>query len=151
MEFSYSKYKKQTLVKMILVIIAIVLPIIAELALIPYYIQTFDNNENNAKGCAAILVVFVEVICIGKLISYIHIMTSKEYAEKFYIKGHDERLQLIDRKANTFTTLITLYIVGFAAAIAGCFNSTIFFTLLVVFFGIIIIYSLSYLYFMCNG
>lgn len=147
MDFDYIKYKKQTVIKIVLICIAISLPIIAELALIPEYIKTFDNDEQIARIWACLLVIFVEAICIWKLSCYVRIMTSKTYAEKFFIKHHDERLQLIDRKANTLATLVSLYAIGFSAAIAGCYDSKTFFTLLAVFFGILIIYGLSYLYF----
>ncbi len=147
MDFDYSKYKKQTVLRIVLICIAIAAPLIAELALIPEYIKTFDNDVYIARILASLLVVFVEIICILKLSCYVRIMTSKNYAEKYYIKNHDERLQLIDKKANTLTTLVSLYIVGFSAAIAGCYDPKVFFTLLAVFFGIILIYVLSYLYY----
>ena len=147
MEFDYTKYKKQTIFKIVCICIAIALPIIAELALIPEYTRTFNDDVEAARICAGILVVFVEIICVWKLSCYVRIMTSEKWAEKFYIKTHDERLTLIDRKANTLSMLVSLYVIGFSAAIAGCFDSKTFFTLLAVFFGILIIYGLSYLYF----
>lgn len=147
MDFDYEKYKKTTMVKLPLVIVAIVIPIILELALIPHYISTFNNDEQHARISAGILVIFVEFICVWKLSTYIRILTSRGWAEKFYIKSHDERLTLIDRKANTFTTLAATYSIGISAAIAGCFDAKVFFTLLAVFFGMLIIYGLSYLYF----
>ena len=147
MEFDYEKFKKTTSLKLPIITIAIALPIILELGLIPYYIETFNQDENYARACAGVLVIFVELLLIWKLSCYIRILTSKAWAEKFYIKAHDERLTLIDRKANTFTTLATLYIVGTSAAIAGCFDAKVFFTLLATFFGIILIYGISYLYY----
>jgi len=146
-DFDYSKYKKQTVAKIVLICIAIAAPLIAELALIPEYIKTFDNDVYIARILASLLVVFVEIICILKLSCYVRIMTSRSWAEKYYIKNHDERLQLIDKKANTLTTLVSLYIIGFSAAFAGCYDPKVFFTLLAVFFGIVIIYALSYLYY----
>ncbi len=146
MEFDYFKYKKITAIKIVFMAIAIAIPILTELILINQYIKTF-GDQNSAKICAGVLVVFIEVVCVYKLTRYIKIVLSKEFAEKYYVKIHDEREVFLSRKANAFSTKFALYIIGFCAAVAGCCDAKIFYTLMAVFFFLIIAYCVSYLYY----
>ena len=73
--------------------------------------------------------------------------TSEDYAKKYYIKTHDERLQHIMTEANAVAMKLSLYILGICTSIGGCFDAKVFLALLLTFFGELFIYLGSYLYY----
>jgi len=158
MEFDIIKYRKLTVVKIIITTLMIAIPILIAAAIIPYYINVFLQAQDSipidtqqaefaGKYSALLLIIFIEVICVYKLSCFIRVETNEEYARKYYIKTHDEREQYISREANALAMKFSLYVVGVCAAIAGCFDIKVFIALISVFFAEIAIYICSYLYF----
>ncbi len=158
MEFDVIKYRKVTLVKMIITIVMIIIPILLAGIIIPYYINVFSQLEEQinrlnetvdrvAQGSALILVFLIEGILIWKLACYARVETSEDYAKKYYIKTHDERLQHIMTEANAVAMKLSLYILGICTSIGGCFDAKVFLALLLTFFGELFIYLGSYLYY----
>ena len=158
MEFDVIKYRKVTLIKMIITIVMIIIPILLAGIIIPYYINVFSQLEEQinrlnetvdrvAQGAAMILIFLIEGILISKLACYARVETSEDYAKKYYIKTHDERLQHIMTEANAVAMKFSLYILGICTSISGCFDAKIFLALLLTFFGELFIYLGSYLYY----
>lgn len=158
MEFDVIKYRKVTLVKMIITIVMIIIPILLAGIIIPYYINVFSQLEEQinrlnetvdrvAQGAAMILIFLIEGILIYKLACYVRVETSEDYAKKYYIKTHDERLQHIMTEANAVAMKLSLYILGICTSIGGCFDAKVFLALLLTFFGELFIYLGSYLYY----
>ncbi len=157
MEFDWNKYRKITIKKIVLLIIMMVLPIIIAFSLIPQYVQTFSavhtiggqNLSSTQVGtfCAFALAIFIEIILGYRLSCFIRIETSETYAEKYYIRTHDERNQYIDHMASSATMKLSLYILGVVTAIAGCFDQVVFYTLIAAFFSMILISLGTFLYY----
>ena len=138
MEFDITKYRKSTIIKIVIVIAMIVIPILLAMVLIPQYANTFNREKTNqnidanfaSQVCAFILLLFIESICIYKLSCFIRVETNEEFAKKYYIKTHDEREQYIAREANALAMRLNLYILGICAAISGLYDMKVFIALI---------------------
>jgi hypothetical protein len=158
MEFDLIKYRKSTLVKIIVTCVMIVIPLILAGIIIPYYINVFSQLEEQiakinetvervAQAAALVLVILIESILIVRLVHFCRVETSEDFAQKYYIKTHDERLHHITTKANAVAMKGSLYVLGVCTAIAGCFDAKVFLALLITFFGELIAFIGSYLYY----
>lgn len=158
MEFDLIKYRKVTLIKLIMTVVMIIVPIILAGIIIPYYINVFSQLEEQlnkineqvdrvAQASALVLVFLIEGILACKLVCYIRVETSEEFAKKYFIKTHDERLEHIMTQANAVAMKLSLYILGICTSIGGCFDAKVFLALLLTFFGELFIYLGCYLYY----
>ena len=155
MEFDITKYRKSTIIKIVIVIAMIVIPILLAMVLIPQYANTFNREKTNqnidanfaSQVCAFILLLFIESICIYKLSCFIRVETNEEFAKKYYIKTHDEREQYIAREANALAMRLNLYILGICAAISGLYDMKVFMALISTFVVEILIFVFTYIYF----
>ena len=155
MEFDITKYRKSTIIKIVIVIAMIVIPILLAMVLIPQYANTFNREKTNknidanfaSQVCAFILLLFIESICIYKLSCFIRVETNEEFAKKYYIKTHDEREQYIAREANALAMRLNLYILGICAAISGLYDMKVFIALISTFVVEILIFVFTYIYF----
>ena len=146
MEFDWLKYRKVTVVKIIFTVILTVLPILLVLSLIPLYAKTF-GEELHTKVIGVILLIVIETELVFRLSCYIRIETSEKYAERYYIKTHDERIQFIEMHSSALALKLSMYVVGICDVIAGCFDSKTFFTLLLVFVGQVVLYFIAHQYY----
>ncbi|MCR5787147.1 MAG: hypothetical protein K6G28_05545 [Acholeplasmatales bacterium] len=156
MEFDWNKYRKKIVKRLVVVVIMMILPIIIAASLIPQYQNTFSevhtiNGDIDAQKvgtyCAFILVVFIEIILGYRLSCYIRIESSEVYAEKYYIRTHDERNQYIEHMSSATTMKVSLYVLGVVAAVAGCFDQVVFYTLIAAFFVMILISIATFMYY----
>ncbi len=155
MEFDIIKYRKATIIKIVFVTIMIALPLILASVLIPHYAETFSRDKTNpaidsnfaSQVCAFFLLIFIESICAYKLSCFARVVSSEDFAKKYYIKTHDEREQYITREANATAMRLSLYVLGICACISGIYDMKVFIALLTAFVTEVLIYILSYIYY----
>ena len=91
MEFNYQKKRKHTIGKLIVMSLATLLPIIAYFVLGAIY-RFFNSPEKMDLVVLRLLVLIIFELAIAfKIVLYIRIIASEEFANKYFIKKNDER------------------------------------------------------------
>ena len=91
MEFNYQKKRKHTIGKLIVMSLATLLPIIAYFVLGAIY-RFFNSPEKIDLVVLRLLVLIIFELAIAfKIVLYIRIIASEEFANKYFIKKNDER------------------------------------------------------------
>ena len=144
-EFSYESYRKRTIIKMLFMIAGFVLPIAVESILVPIYKNKLTNLGFLIAGL--IVLILFEAWVVYKIIVYIRVLSSKEFAEKRYITLYDERNSFIRQKTNSFTLKCVLYGVSLGAVVFGTINQYVFITLLATAIVLLVVYSFTLIYY----
>lgn len=148
MEFNYQKKRKHTIGKLVVMCFATLLPIIAYFVLGSIY-RFFNSPEKMDLVVLRLLVLIISELVIGlKIILYIRIIASEEFANRYFIKKNDERNIYIRQRTTSFTMKLSLYLMGVAMIVAGFYSKAIFYALGATIICEIIIYGFTYLYFL---
>ena len=95
MEFNYQKKRKHTIGKLIVMSLATLLPIIAYFVLGAIY-RFFNSPEKMDLVVLRLLVLIIFELAIAfKIVLYIRIIASEEFANKYFIKKNDVSEELI--------------------------------------------------------
>jgi len=78
------------------------------------------------------------------LLYTLYLLLNKKAQQRRKVRALDERNVMINRKAASMTTAITIVLAGFATIIAGVFNSTVMFTLITLIFFMAAVYLVSF-------
>lgn len=147
MEFNYQKKRKHTIGKLIVMSLATLLPIIAYFVLGAIY-RFFNSPEKMDLVVLRLLVLIIFELAIAfKIVLYIRIIASEEFANKYFIKKNDERNIYIRQRTTSFTMKLSLYLMGVGMVVAGFYSKAIFYALGAIIIGEIIIYIFTHLYF----
>lgn len=147
MEFNYQKKRKHTIGKLIVMSLATLLPIIAYFVLGAIY-RFFNSPEKMDLVVLRLLVLIIFELAIAfKIVLYIRIIASEEFANKYFIKKNDERNIYIRQRTTSFTMKLSLYLMGVGMVVAGFYSKAIFYALGAIIICGIIIYIFTHLYF----
>lgn len=147
MEFNYQKKRKHTIGKLIVMSLATLLPIIAYFVLGAIY-RFFNSPEKMDLVVLRLLVLIIFELAIAfKIVLYIRIIASEEFANKYFIKKNDERNIYIRQRTTSFTMKLSLYLMGVGMVVAGFYSKAIFYVLGAIIICEIIIYIFTHLYF----
>lgn len=147
MEFNYQKKRKHTIGKLIVMSLATLLPIIAYFVLGAIY-RFFNSPEKMDLVVLRLLVLIIFELAIAfKIVLYIRIIASEEFANKYFIKKNDERNIYIRQRTTSFTMKLSLYLMGVGMVVAGFYSKPIFYALGAIIICEIIIYIFTHLYF----
>lgn len=147
MEFNYQKKRKHTIGKLIVMSLATLLPIIAYFVLGAIY-RFFNSPEKMDLVVLRLLVLIIFELAIAfKIVLYIRIIASEEFANKYFIKKNDERNIYIRQRTTSFTMKLSLYLMGVGMVVAGFYSKEIFYALGAIIICEIIIYIFTHLYF----
>lgn len=126
MEFNYQKKRKHTIGKLIVMSLATLLPIIAYFVLGAIY-RFFNSPEKMDLVVLRLLVLIIFELAIAfKIVLYIRIIASEEFANKYFIKKNDERNIYIRQRTTSFTMKLSLYLMGVGMVVAGFYSKAIF-------------------------
>jgi hypothetical protein len=146
MEFNLERYRKNTIVKLIVMTLALSAPII--IVFTSLFQKINDNLNYDINISRWFVVALVELSILFKLYRYIRILSDEKYAKKIYTYLNDERNTFLKQKTQSFTFKLSLYLISIAAIIVAIFNkSEIFYTLLITIAGLALIYLLTYIYY----
>mgnify|MGYP004467542089 CR=1 FL=1 len=140
------RFLKVTKAKLIVMCLATLLPIIVITALPPILSEHFKVYAD-LMALRYVLFVLVEGVIIKKITNYILILKKEEYANKAYVKLHDERLVFVKMKSCALTIKIILYVLSIITVAFGFIDRNIFYTLLIVIFIIVITLVSTLLYY----
>lgn len=147
MEYNYQKKHKHTKIKLVISVLAILLPIIAFVILGSIYDFVHGEQALDLKILRTIVLIVFEAVVLDKIVLYSRILASKDFANNYFIKKHDERNVYIKQRTTSFSLKLALYLMGIGMLISGFIDQRIFYTLLIVILSTLIIYLLTYLYF----
>ena len=137
--------KKTSKIKLIIMSLATILPIV----LIVVF-ELIPNHENSAVADLIIIRygILVLDIPIGlKIINYIKILTSIDFAQAEVVKRNDERNKYIKLKTESMTIKICIYLLGIALLVTAFINRFIFYTLIGVLLVGVIVFSIVKIYY----
>ena len=138
--------KKTSKIKLIIMSLATILPIV----LIVVF-ELIPNHENSAVADLIIIRYGILVLLEGyiglKIINYIKILTSIDFAQAEVVKRNDERNKYIKLKTESMTIKICIYLLGIALLVTAFINRFIFYTLIGVLLVGVIVFSIVKLYY----
>lgn len=146
MEFNYQKKRKHTIGKLCLMSASTLLPIAAYFILSIIYEFFGSKNKMDLEILRLMVVVIFELIIAFKIVHYIRIIISEDYATDYFIKKYDERNLYIKQRTTSFTLKMTLYIIAVALIVSGFFSKLLFYSLvgLIVVIGIVYFATLAF-------
>ena len=129
--------RKTSIIKLIIMSLATILPI-----LLLVIFELIPKNEESALADLIIIRYGILVLLEGyigiKIVNYIKILTSVDYAQAEIVKRNDERNKFIKLKTESMTIKICIYGMGIALIVTAFINRYIFYTLLgVLLFGVL--------------
>ena len=138
--------KKTSKIKLIIMSLATILPIV----LIVVF-ELIPNHENSAVADLIIIRYGILVLLEGyiglKIINYIKILTSIDFAQAEVVKRNDERNKYIKLKTESMTIKICIYLLGIALLVTAFINRFIFYTLIGVLLVGVIVFSIVKIYY----
>lgn len=147
MDFNYQKKRKHTIGKLVVMSLATLLPIIAYFILGAIYNFFKSPDKLDLVVLRLLVLVLFETIIALKIILYVRIIVSEEYAKKYFIKRNDERNIYIKQRTTSFTMKLSLYIMGVGMVVTGFYSKSLFYALGAIILGELLIYVFSHLYF----
>lgn len=146
MEFNYQKKRKHTIGKLCVMSASTLLPIAAYFILSIIYEFFGSKNKMDLEILRLMVVVIFELIIAFKIVHYIRIIISEDYATDYFIKKYDERNLYIKQRTTSFTLKMTLYIIAVALIVSGFFSKLLFYSLvgLIVVIGIVYFATLAF-------
>lgn len=147
MDFNYKRTRKHTIGKLVVMSLATLLPLV--LVAILGIVYDFFKGEQalDLKIFRYVVLVVFETVIIYKIAIYIRIIASKAWAEKYFIKKHDERCIYIKQRTSTFTLKMVLYLCALGMVVTGFINKTLFYCFGGVIAVTLLTLLLTYLYF----
>ena len=142
-EYNYESYRKHTIIKLIFMLIGFFIPIAVEAILIPVYKNQL--TELGYKIAGAVVLLLFEAWVVTKVVTYVRIISSKDFAEAKYISLYDERNAFIKQKTNSFTVKFILYASLLGMVVAGTINKYVFITLISVAGVLLLTYFITYI------
>lgn len=91
------------------------------------------------RGFATGLFIGIELVCVFQLGKLWKMLKDEEVLKEVYIREHDEREALIQMKSGLHVIPVLSFIILICAILVGFFNDTVFYTLVVVGIGQILI------------
>ena len=138
--------KKTSKIKLIIMSLATILPIV----LIVVF-ELIPNHENSAVADLIIIRYGILVLLEGyiglKIINYIKILTSIDFAQAEVVKRNDERNKYIKLKTESMTIKICIYLLGISLLVTAFINRFIFYTLIGVLLVGVIVFSIVKIYY----
>lgn len=138
--------KKTSKIKLIIMSLATILPIV----LIVVF-ELIPNHENSAVADLIIIRYGILVLLEGyiglKIINYIKILTSIDFAQAEVVKRNDERNKYIKLKTESMTIKICIYLLGIALLVTAFIDRFIFYTLIGVLLVGVIVFSIVKIYY----
>lgn len=147
MDFNYKRTRNHTIGKLVVMSLATLLPLV--LVAILGIVYDFFKGEQalDLKIFRYVVLVVFETVIIYKIAIYIRIIASKTWAEKYFIKKHDERCIYIKQRTSTFTLKMVLYLCALGMVVTGFINKTLFYCFGGVIAVTLLTLLLTYLYF----
>lgn len=147
MEFNYQRTRKHTIGKLVVMCLAMLLPLVL--------IGVFGSIYNFIKGDQALdLKIFRYVVCIIfeaiiilKIVLYARIISSEEWARKYFVKKRDERNMYIKQRTSGFTMKFLLFFEAIGMIVSGFISQQVFYCLGGVIVTTLLAYIFTYLYF----
>ena len=141
--------KKSAKLKLIIMCLSTLLPVI--LAIMLEFVFPNLNTPNSAIPDLVFarygILVLLEAYIVMKIVNYIKILTSIDYASAEVVKKNDERNKFIKLKTESMTIKVFIYIIGVALIATAFIDRYIFYTLLGVLLAVIIIYFSVLIYY----
>ncbi len=138
--------KKTSKIKLIIMSLATILPIVLIIVF-----ELIPNHENSAVADLIIIRYGILVLLEGyiglKIINYIKILTSIDFAQAEVVKRNDERNKYIKLKTESMTIKICIYLLGIALLVTAFINRFIFYTLIGVLLVGVIVFSIVKIYY----
>ena len=126
--------KNRVSVYQALIAVALVFVIIGNVLL-----KDRGQTVESVRGFATGLSIGIELVCVFQLGKLWKMLKDEEVLKEVYIREHDEREALIQMKSGLHVVPILSFIILICAILVGFFNDTIFYTLVVVGIGQILI------------
>lgn len=141
MDFNYKRTRKHTIGKLVVMTLATVLPLVI-VAILGLVYDFFKGEQAlDLKIFRYVVLIVFESVIIYKIAIYARIISSQSWAEKYYIKKHDERCIYIKQRTSTFTLKLVLYLCALGMIVTGFVNKTLFYC----FGGVIVVTLLTLL------
>lgn len=146
MEFNYQKKRKHTIGKLCVMSASTLLPIAAYFILSIIYEFFGSKDKMDLEVLRLLVLVIFECIIAMKIVHYIRIIISEDYATDYFIKKYDERNLYIKQRTTSFTLKMVLYIIAIGLIVSGFFSKILFYSLggLIIVIGIIYFVTLTY-------
>lgn len=126
--------KNRVSVYQALIAVALVFVIIGNVLL-----KDRGQTVETVRGFATGLFIGIELVCVFQLGKLWKMLKDEEVLKEVYIREHDEREALIQMKSGFHVIPVLSFIILICAILVGFFNDTIFYTLVVVGIGQILI------------
>ena len=126
--------KNRVSVYQALIAVALVFVIIGNVLL-----KDRGQTVESVRGFATGLSIGIELVCVFQLGKLWKMLKDEEVLKEVYIREHDEREALIQMKSGLHVIPVLSFIILICAILVGFFNDTIFYTLVVVGIGQILI------------
>lgn len=126
--------KNRVSVYQALIVVALVFVIIGNVLL-----KDRGQTVETVRGFATGLFIGIELVCVFQLGKLWKMLKDEEVLKEVYIREHDEREALIQMKSGLHVIPILSFIILICAILVGFFNDTVFYTLVVVGIGQILI------------
>ncbi|EPH10896.1 hypothetical protein [Facklamia hominis] len=126
--------KNRVSVYQALIAVALVFVIIGNVLL-----KDRGQTVETVRGFATGLFIGIELVCVFQLGKLWKMLKDEEVLKEVYIREHDEREALIQMKSGLHVIPVLSFIILICAILVGFFNDTIFYTLVVVGIGQILI------------
>lgn len=126
--------KNRVSVYQALIAVALVFVIIGNVLL-----KDRGQTVESVRGFATGLFIGIELVCVFQLGKLWKMLKDEEVLKEVYIREHDEREALIQMKSGLHVIPVLSFIILICAILVGFFNDTIFYTLVVVGIGQILI------------
>lgn len=145
------KYKKSLIHSAVqttlLCILLIVVYILFESPALSGFLPSESDNKEYASGLRLGALTGFLLITAFYMIRTIFVVHKPEKLQKMYIKTNDEREKLIKQKTGLATFIITLYCLLFALMVAASYSLAVCKTIVVIIYGMGLIYAGSNLYY----
>lgn len=141
------KMKKGIKIRLIVMSLSTLLPILLLILFnLPFFKEKF-KVYNDLFVLRYAIFILLEAYIIFKIYRYIRFLVDEEYQNQFILIRTDERLNFIKLKANALVIKVFIYVCGIALITAGFFDAIVFYTLLGILGGVLIIYLFVYIYY----
>lgn len=142
MDFNYKKTRKHAIGKLVIMSLATLLPLI--LVGVFGIIADFFSSEQalDLQIFRYVVLVIFEAALIYKIVFYIRVIISEEWARSNYIKRRDERHLYIRQRTSSFTLKMILFVSAVGMIVTGFISKTAFYTLC----GVVVVTVLTYIF-----
>ncbi|MDE5566758.1 MAG: hypothetical protein K2H02_00310 [Anaeroplasmataceae bacterium] len=141
------KFRKGIMLRLGVMIASTILPIILLVLFAQKFFQERFVVYNDLVVLRYAIFVLLEGYIGTKIYRYIRYLCDIEYADLFYLRKNDERLNFIRLKTNALVIKILIYVCGIALITTGFINAVIFYTILSFLLSILIIYTSVFIFY----